>query len=590
METEKTVIDGETQQLLNNKTDGYKYRERRQADWLENYTLGRDKVIVNRLTQRQSVNIPLIKMAVQTLLKDVDDMPVLFFENLDNNKDAEIFKNEYWKYTVEQNHMDLQDIVDKRQVFYFGRSFDQWQIVDGKVKMTVQDPEDILVQRYCDPFNIHSSRFLIHDHIFVPLTVLKDNPDYDKAALGDLERWLGTNDGIIAVADNESSLQQKNLKLSQMGLSDVDSPIHGETYIELSMHFVYDKQEGNDYEELFLKVVAQDMKIIFNKPLEQVIGVTKDNFWRDHFPYCSWADQLERQDFWSDAVADSLRQINKVINAWYSQEVENRTLANLKMHFWDGTAPGAENFQPQTWQPQGFGFYKVPGDPNKILKSVDVNPTPGNLEAIEFLITIGEKVSGATAGQQGVAEQRQVTLGQFKATLSEAKERVKGMAKFYVPAWKERGLIFTKLLEAGGDKIDAVKVYKKGRNTDNIYEREIAPGDWASEAGYRCRVWSQAEKNEKDSESLEKNNAVKANMPDNPIVDTVFKKKLLEFGDYTPDEINEAMKYEEEKRQAMIQQAQMEQQMAMASGQPVPPQAPVGVEPIALPAQAGGGQ
>ena len=136
-------IDPELQQLLNNKENGYKYRERREAEWTENYTLYRDKVTINRLTQRQSVNIPLMKQTIRTLLKDVDDMPVVFFENLDNDKEAEVFQNEYWKLTGEENRFELQDIVDKRQVFLFGRSFTQWQIVDGKVKMTVQDPIDI---------------------------------------------------------------------------------------------------------------------------------------------------------------------------------------------------------------------------------------------------------------------------------------------------------------------------------------------------------------------------------------------------------------------------------------------------------------
>src|SRR5690606_40920604 len=97
----------------------------------------RDTVTINRLTQRQSVNIPLMKQTIRTLLKDVDDMPVIEFENLDNDKQAEIFKNEYWKYTVEINNMELQDIVDKRQVFLFGRSFDQWQVIDGDRKSVV---------------------------------------------------------------------------------------------------------------------------------------------------------------------------------------------------------------------------------------------------------------------------------------------------------------------------------------------------------------------------------------------------------------------------------------------------------------------
>jgi hypothetical protein len=179
----------EVSMLRINAKSGWYYRLRRQYDWDENYELYRDKVVINRLTQRQSVNLPLMKQSVRTLLKDVDDMPVLQFQNLDNDKQAELFENEYWGWTVEHNNMELQDIVDKRQVFLFGRSFDQWQIVDGAIKMTVQDPMDILVDRYVDPFNLHSARWLIHEHIFIPLAKLAQNKDYDQAAVADLTNF-----------------------------------------------------------------------------------------------------------------------------------------------------------------------------------------------------------------------------------------------------------------------------------------------------------------------------------------------------------------------------------------------------------------
>ena len=46
----------------------FRWRERRHQQWTENYQLYRDTVITNRLTQRQSVNVPLIKATIRTLL------------------------------------------------------------------------------------------------------------------------------------------------------------------------------------------------------------------------------------------------------------------------------------------------------------------------------------------------------------------------------------------------------------------------------------------------------------------------------------------------------------------------------------------
>ena len=553
-------LSPEMMMLLNNKESGYSYRQRRHDDWEENYTLYRDKVITNRLIQRQSVNLPIMKMSVRTLLKDVDDMPDLYYENLDDDKQAEIFKNEYWKITVDENNMELNDIVDKRQVFLFGRTFDQWQILDGKIKQTIQDPQDMLVSRFVDPTNLHTSRFLIHQHVFVPLSSLERNPDYDKSAINRLKKYYASAMGLVKAADNQSALVEKNQKMADMGLEDVDNPVLGETYVELTLHFVFrdnEKDENGDLldEQIWLYVEAEQMEILMKKPLEQVIGVTKDHFWRNHYPYASWADDLERQDFWSDSTGDIIRTPNKVANVWFSQEVERRTLSNFGMNIYDS---GMEGFTPGSYNPAAWGWYGMPVGEGKTLKDVyqkvEIPANDGNLESINFLMGIVERATGATSTQQGATDERQITLGEIKFALVEAKERIKGMSKFYTPAWEQRGLIFCKLIEAAPDKLDAVKIYKRGKNTDSIYSREIEPKDWMTKSGYRVKVWSMDEKNTNDTNKLQKLSYSKSIIPNNPKLDEIVQRKSLEFAGLTPDEINEIMEIEQVKREALASQ------------------------------------
>lgn len=558
------IVDPELTMLKNNKISGYNYRERRHADWTENYELYRDKVITNRLTQRQSVNIPLMKQTIKTLLKDVDDMPLIQFENLDNDKDAEIFKNEYWKDTVIHNKMEIQDIVDKKQVFFFGRSYDQWQIVDGRVKMTIEDTMDLLVSRYIDPTNIHSSRFLIHTHIFKPLSYLENNPDYDQTKVAELKAWFATDMGLIKAQTNEKLLIDKNKKMEDLGVLDVENPILGEVTVELSQHFVFRKEVGDKEEQIYLYVEAEDMKILMKKPLEKIYGVTKDHFFRTHYPYCSWADDVERQDWYSDGIADVVRTPNKVVNSWFSQLVENRTLRNFGMNFYDSSIEGFT--PPSNQEPVPGGWYPLPGKPAETYQRVDIPDLSESLDEMTFVIQMIEKASGATATSQGQVEQRQVTLGEVQLALGEAKERIKGMSKFYTQAWKDRGEMFMKLVEASPEKLDAVKLHMKGRNTSDIYTREVTPKDWQSKSGYNVKVWSQDEKNEDATTQLEKLNAVKMNMPDNPKLDEVYKRKLLEFAGLSPEEISAIMEAEELKRQ-MLAQAGLNNPMG-AGGQP----------------------
>ena len=560
------------QMLLNNKETGFNYRKRREDKWRENYELYRDEVTINRLTQRQSVCLPLMKTTLRTLLKDIDNMPVMFFENLDNDKQAEVFQNEYWKWTLEQNNAELQDIVDKKQDFFFGRTFDSWQIEDGRIRFDIEDPEDMLVDRFMNPYDLDSSRFLIHTHIFKPLSSLKNNPDYDQDQVKELEEYFKSTLGIIKAKDNENSLQRKNQKLSDMGVPDMDAPLLGETYVELTMHFVFrsgEKVNGKVVDDqIFVYVEAEERCILMKKPQEEIIGVTKDHYWRNHFRYNTWGDDIDKQDFWTDGIADIVRTPNKVLNSWFSQLVENRTLRNFGMHYYDSSLK-ADGFVPGTFEARPWGWYPVPGKPSDVLQKVDIPDLSESLDEMTYVTTMTEKATGATPGQQGINPPAGTPLGTTQIVEGEAKARTQGISKFYTFVWKKRGEKFLKLIEAGADKLDAVKIYKKGRNTDDVHAREIAPRDWMTKSGYQVQVWSQDEKDSKDMKNMEKLNAVIINMPDNPKLREIYQRKLLEFADLTPDEVTAVMEFEKMKVMMPAMGGTMGQ-----PGQPPPPGMP----------------
>ena len=61
-------------------TSASELQNRKHKDWDDNYELYRNKVKTNRLTQRQAVNIPLMKETVKTQLSAIDDPPEVEFD------------------------------------------------------------------------------------------------------------------------------------------------------------------------------------------------------------------------------------------------------------------------------------------------------------------------------------------------------------------------------------------------------------------------------------------------------------------------------------------------------------------------------
>jgi len=66
-----------------------------------------------------------------------------------------------------------------------------------------------------------------------------------------------------------------------------------------------------------------------------------------------------------------LGQLNLVANARWSQKVENGTLANFEMYFYDSTAK--EGWTPTGYDPAPFCFYPLPGKPKDVLQPVQIN-------------------------------------------------------------------------------------------------------------------------------------------------------------------------------------------------------------------------
>jgi hypothetical protein len=533
--------------LSQHKKSAFEWQERRHTDWLDNYSLYRDKVVINRLTQRQSVNVPLMKTSIKTALKDVDDPPMLFFESLDNDKDTEIVYNEYFNYCADYNKLNIKDIVDKKQVFLYGRSFKKLNIVNGKFYFEIIDPHDVLIDRYVDPSDIDTARYIVHQHIFTPLSSLSENEEYDKEAVNRLKEFMATEAGLIKADNNLQTVRKRNERMKAMGVPDVDSPLLGETYIELNEHYLKRWNDEEKEDQFWLIVTAQDREILLEKPLEDVIGETSDHFWRYHTLLNSWADDVERTDVWSDGVADTIRTPNKIANSMISQTVENRTLRNFGMNFYNATIEG---FTPQTYEPEPGGWYGLPGKPSDVYERVDIPDLSDSLDELTFIIQLAEKASASTAIQQGATPERRITLGEVEILMANASERVKAMSVFYTQSWKEFGQKYVKLLEASSDKLDDVTLYKKGLFNDALYAKDAKPANWKKKAGYRVKILSLSEKQEEEMASLQKLNAVIQSIPGNAPLMDIYNKKLLEFGGLTPDEMKEVLDFEKQKAQA----------------------------------------
>lgn len=554
------------ERLVKEKQSANDLQHRKHDNWNDNYELYRNRVKTNRLTQRQAVNIPLMKETIKTLLSKIDDAPNIEWKEQGGDEDKEILFQEIWDSNFKENKLELVDVLDKKNVLLYGLGTKKLNIDEKGIPVTAMDVFDVVFDPLMLANDVETARFIVHQNIFRTLQEILVDERYSEEGKKDLERWVATDSGMVASDDNRELWRERQERWRNMGndsesatrtgtthhaLSDTDEQLFaaGDTVVNLSEHYTNVWDEKKKAWVRHVMVYANDQFLLTDDTLEEAIGV---EFW----PFTIWSEDPETNDVYPDSVADLVRTPNKVMNVWFSQLIENRTLKNFQMHWF---MPG-QNYAPKTYTPgPGVMLPAPPGDDiNKVIKPVEISGLDDTMPAIAALTNIVERGTGATAIEKGSTEQGSQTLGEVEILASKSVERTVGMAKFYRMAWYELAWKWSRMMHANAPKV--LTLYKRGQS-GRLYTKKVMASDWQTKEGYDPIVVSSSEQERNDIATIQKWQAVMAQHPENQILKELALKRELQVLDLTPDELKQVTDA------AAPQPAQPQQQ-----GQPQAPQ------------------
>jgi len=507
------------------------FKMRRFNQWNENYALYRDKVATNRLTQRQPVNVPIVRETIQTWISKIDEAPKLKFEARDQGnkaKTAELVFNEIYEYYYNKLKLDILDNLDKKVVGLQGRSFKKIGVSNKEIFIDIIDPYDIDVDPRCNPLDLESATYVIHKHIFRSLKQILANPNYTEQGKSELKQFLDTKHGILQSATDQESYNKRIERLQNLGASNFDQYQASDLLVELneSYKLVWDNTTKKFVRHLI--TFATDSVVLQNKPLKEAIGITR-------LPIVTWACDPDLNDLWSDGMADSVRTFNKITNMYISQDLENRTYRNFGMYFFN-TLNGT--FQPRSFDPKPFGMYGVPGNPSDIVKQMDIQPLNDTMPTISWLKNLIQSSVAQTPTERGEQQKGEATLGEIQLSFQQSSGRNQVVSKNYRRAWKELGELFYEMFQA--NITGSIKLFKKGGD-GQYYERDVFSTDWITPKGYEVKVELQAERDAASDFDLKKIQYVKNSFANNPAAIMIAKKKELELLDWTEEEIASVM-------------------------------------------------
>ena len=505
------------------KLESYDFKKRKFQQWNENYALYRDKVKTNRLTQRQAINIPVMRETIQTWISKIDEPPELKFKSRGNSskhKNGEIVMDEMWKYYFDKLKLDILDNVDKKIVGLQGRSFKIAGMNRGSFFIDIIDPYDIEISPRANPFDLNSAQYIIRTNIFRPLKQILANGKYDSDAKKQLKYYMASKEGIIKAQETYDAYLEKQQRLKDMGTQNDDEYNVSQILVEINESYKLVWDATNNQFVRHLIIIAADKYVLFNKPLKEAIGLSR-------LPIVTWADDPDLNDIWCDGKGDAVRTINKVVNMYISQDVENRAYRNFGMYFFD-TKNGT--YKPSGFEPKPFGMFGVPGNPKDVLKQVEIPVLNDTNQQIQFLKDMIQSSVAQTPAERGEQTKSRTTLGEVELNLQQSQGRNSVSAKHYRRCWEEIGEIFYELV-----------------SNNNL-------GVMKSDADAR------------DQFMLQKTQYVLNAFKDNPEAIKIAKRKQLELMDWTSDEIDRVMQMEEQKGGML--QGQTDLPEGQATGKP----------------------
>lgn len=514
--------------LLNEKKSGREFQVRKHIDWNENYELYRNKVRTNRLTQRQIVNVPLMKETIKTLLSKVDDAPSVEWKENSGDGMKEIIYQSVWEDFVKSQDLELKDLMDKKSVFLYGLSTKFLNLGKKGVEVNIEDPFNIIFDPLTNPIDIETARFIVRQNLFKPLRDILVDDRYTSEGKNNLRNWLASDKGLVQSGKNKVEWERSIERLRAMGIQNEKFALFagGDVLVNLSEHYTNIWNPTRKEFERHVIVYGDDTIELCDDLLSECIGI-------EEWPFEMWSEDPETNDVYPDGVADLVRVPNKILNIWFSQQVENRTLQNFQMHWFDATIQG---YQPQTYEPGPGRMLPAPGDPNKTVMPVQINGLDETMKAMDYLVAMVERGTGATAIEKGVEEGAQQTLGEVQLLAGKATERAKTMSKYYKGSWYRFAKKWDKMMQA--NSFPKMTLYKTGTD-GTVYDKTVYSAEWKSKAGYEPSVASSSEQEQDDIKSIQKFGFVAQQFPNNGALRRIMQQRELKSLDLTPAELKE---------------------------------------------------
>lgn len=378
-------------QYQTEKDFAIKARQTKINNWLKNEE-AYNGVVQKTLLTRSNLHVPVVFEGVQNMSSKLGAAPLPKYDTIpEGDENAAEIMQHVVKDDLQDCNFDLTFENSKTEAGLYGRTI--YKVIPGNDKNRVElvDTMAFLISPiakgtkdalYCGQQFIYKTKEQLEEEA--------EEMEYDKEALKNLFENKKPSE---TVTDSSSEASAKNLRMSQMGLSNTTN--FGSNVYEITEWWTY--LDG----ELYSLSVANDLYLIRKKKASE-LGLKRN-------PFISWGTYTRGITFWCPSVADVYRDPNLAIDCSINQVIDNNTYRNFGMLF----VASSSGLKQSSIVPRPLGVTPVQCAPNEnIQNKVWKNEVPEITSGLQTMQTI----KGFADSASGMSPNIQPKQGKISVT------------------------------------------------------------------------------------------------------------------------------------------------------------------------------
>ena len=427
-------------QYLTEKLFAIQLRQSKVPNWV-NYEEAYNGISKKTLITRSNLHLPVVFEGVQNMGSKLGAVPTPMFDTIpEGDENAAPIMKHIVQEDLDSCNFDLIYEQSKVEAGIYGRAI--YKVIPGNDKQTVElvDTLSYLISPIAK--DTKSALYQGQQFIYKTIEQLEDEAEEFQYDEEELQKLKENKVATEYQADNSPDASQKNIRMANMGLSNVNQ--YGSKVAEITEWYTYIKGI------LTVLTVVNDIYLLRAVPATE-LGLERP-------PFVSWGTYPRGITFWCPSVAGVYYESGLAIDVNGNQQIDNQTYTNFN----NLLVSSRSGLKQSSINPRPLGLTVVSVAPGEKISdhvfALPIAPIGGAMATMQTIKSFADSASGLAPNMSMIGGKK-ISVTQQSKLNAEVEDKIKVMKRNVNNACRELFQLMADITKDRLTKPRTVKIF-----------------------------------------------------------------------------------------------------------------------------------